>query len=88
MARSSTEAEHKAISNTTVELLWLQFLLRDLGLHQSHPPRPWCDNIGATYLTTNPIFLARTKHVEINFHFVRDKVATKALEIRFIFGKD
>jgi hypothetical protein len=44
--------------------------------------------MGATYLSANPIFHARTKHIEIDFHFVRERVASKQLEIRFISSKD
>ena len=44
--------------------------------------------MGATYLSANPIFHARTKHIEIDFYFVRERVANKQLEIRFIFSKD
>ena len=52
------------------------------------PPVLWCDNIGATYLIANPLFHARTKHIEIDVHFVRDLVSTKALSICFISSKD
>ncbi|KAF2296275.1 hypothetical protein GH714_037211 [Hevea brasiliensis] len=47
-----------------------------------------CDNVGATYLTANPIFHSRIKHVEVDYHFVRDKVANKDLQVRYISSKD
>jgi hypothetical protein len=85
---SSTESEYKALANATAELIWIQALLGELRVIQKYPPVLWCDNIGATYLSANPVFHARTKHIEIDFHFVRERVAQKLLEIRFISSKD
>ena len=72
---SSTEAEYKALADGTTEVLWLRYLLIDLCFSPSSVATIWCDNLGATYLSVNPIFHARTKHVEVDYHFVCDRVA-------------
>ena len=88
VSRSSTEAEYKAIANVTAKVIWLQSLLKELGVFQDRSPVLWCDNLGATCPTTNLMFHARTKHIEVDFHFVHEQVAHKAMEVRFISSKD
>jgi hypothetical protein len=48
----------------------------------------WCDNIGAKYLSANLVFHARTKHIEVDYHFVRERVAMKLLNIVYVSTKD
>lgn len=88
VSRSSTEAEYKALANGTAEATWVQSLLKELQVAQPRAPVLWCDNLGATYLTANPVFHARTKHIEVDFHFVREKVAMGALDVRFVSSAD
>ena len=88
VSRSSTEAEYKALANGVAEAIWINSLLKELGVTRQRTPILWCDNLGATYLTANPVFHARTKHIEIDFHFVRERVAKGALDVRFISSSD
>ena len=84
VSRSSTEAEYKSLANATAEVIWVESLLEELGIKNNRISCLWCDNLGATYLSANPVFHARTKHIEIVYHFVRERVAHKLLEVRFI----
>jgi len=88
VARSSTEAEYQALVDGTAEVIWLLHLLTDLQILSASAPIIWCDNLGATYSSANPVFHARTKHVEVDYHFVRDRVAKKEIQIRFISSQD
>lgn len=82
VSRSSTEAEYKSVANATTEVMWIQKLLEELGVESPKVAQLWCDNIGATYLAANPVFHARTKHIEVDYHFVGERVARKLLSIQ------
>lgn len=69
-------------------MIWVEPLLKELGVQLKEKPCLWCDNLGATYLSANPVFHVRTKHIGIDFHFVRERVANKFLEVKFISSKD
>ena len=84
MARSSTEAEYCGVALGSCELLWVQSLLRELGFVLHVPAIVWCDNIGAIYLSANPVFHGRTKHVDVDVHFVRDLVKKGRITIRYL----
>jgi hypothetical protein len=88
VSRSSTEEEYKTLANATAEIMWVQSLLQELKIRAPRTAKIWCDNIGAKYLSANPVFHGRTKHIEIDYHFVRERVAHKQLEVEFVSTKD
>ncbi|GKG17277.1 ribonuclease H-like domain-containing protein, partial [Tanacetum coccineum] len=75
ISRSSAEAEYQDIANVVAETVWLQKLLRELHTPLLNATLVYCDNISAVYLCANPARHQRTKHIEIDIHFVRDMVA-------------
>jgi len=91
VALSSCEAEYIAECEAAKEAIWLQRLLCQLRVDcsQSNTPRPvniLGDNRGALALAKNPIFHARTKHVDIRYHFVREKVEERLIKMEWIAG--
>ena len=75
ISRSSAEAEYRAVANAVAETSWLRNLLCELLYPPLTATLVYCDNANAVYLSTNPVQHQRTKHIEIDIHFVRDKVA-------------
>jgi hypothetical protein len=71
---SSTEAEYQALCAATCEVVWVRRLLQDVGEEQKEPTMIRCDNQSSINIANNPIFHARTKHVEAQYHFVREKL--------------
>jgi hypothetical protein len=68
------------------EGVWIESVLKKIGVHQPKLPILWFDNLGATYLSTNLVFPARSKHSEVDFHFVREKVALGVLDVQFVLS--
>ena len=75
VSRSSAEAEYRAVANAVAEATWLRQLLTELHTPLRKTTLVYCDNISAIYMSKNPVQHQRTKHVEIDLHFVRERVA-------------
>lgn len=80
VARSSAEAEYRAMAFTICEVLWLHLLLKELGLTHSATTTLNCDNKAALSIVANPVHHERTKHVHIVCHFIREKQASGAIK--------
>ncbi|KAI5312002.1 hypothetical protein L3X38_041175 [Prunus dulcis] len=84
VSRSSTEAEYRALANTAADLSWIRQVLLDLKLFLPNAPTMYCDNLSALALSSNPVYHSRIKHLDIDFHFVREKVQRKDLIVQYI----
>ncbi|GJX49867.1 ribonuclease H-like domain-containing protein [Tanacetum coccineum] len=81
LSRSSAEAEYRGVANAVAETCWLRNLLRELHTPLSTATLVYCDNVSAVYLSSNPVQHQRTKHIEIDIHFVRDLVAAGHIRV-------
>jgi hypothetical protein len=75
VSRSSAEAEYRAVANAVAETTWIRQLLRELHQPLHRATIVFCDSISAVYMSANPVQHQRTKHIELDLHFVRERVA-------------
>ncbi|GJX48135.1 cysteine-rich receptor-like protein kinase 8 [Tanacetum coccineum] len=87
ISRSLVEAEYRAMALTCYEVTWFVSLLKDLGIKNLEPVDPFCGNQAALYIVANPIFHARTKHIEVDCHYVRDQLKTGIIKPSYVHTK-
>ncbi|RVX08874.1 Retrovirus-related Pol polyprotein from transposon RE2 [Vitis vinifera] len=87
VARSSAEAEYRAMALTTCELIWLRHLLRELRFGKDEQMKLICDNQAALHIASNPVFHERTKHIEVDCYFIREKIASGCVATSFVNSK-
>ncbi|RVW62757.1 Retrovirus-related Pol polyprotein from transposon RE1 [Vitis vinifera] len=88
VARSSAEAEYRAMALATCELIWLRHLLQELRFGKDEQMKLICDNQAALHIASNPVFHERTKHIEIDCHFIREKIASGCIATSFVNSND
>jgi hypothetical protein len=88
VALSSTEAEYIGATITACEVVWLQKLLSDLGQSMDAHVVIYCDNISSILLANNPVYHARTKHIEVHYHFIKKKVIAKEIDLIHVSTED
>lgn len=81
---SSTESEYRSMASVVADILWIKSLFRELNIKIVTAPRVLCDNQGAVFLSANPILHARTKHLELDLHFVREKAIRGEIQVQHI----
>ena len=79
VSRSSAESTYRAMADTTSDMLWIKSLLIELSFPPPFPMKMYCDNEAATFITSNDTFHMRTKHIEIDCHFIRQYVTDGTL---------
>ena len=89
VARSSTEAEYRSVAATAAEILWMKTVLQELHVPIGNSTLViLCDNQSTVALSHNPVLHARTKHMELDIFFVREKVVQKELLVQHILALD
>ena len=84
MARSNVETKYRAMTLATCKLIWLKQLLQELGFGKDEQMTFVCDNQATLHIASNPVFHERTKHIEVDCHFIREKIASRCMTTSFV----
>nr|GFC06203.1 ribonuclease H-like domain-containing protein [Tanacetum cinerariifolium] len=87
LSRSSAKAEYCGVASVVAKTCWLRNLLRELHTPLSFATLVYCDNVSVVYLSCNPVQHQRTKHIEIDIHFVRDLVAAGQVRVLHVSSR-
>ena len=85
VVRSSAKAEYRAMTWATYELIWLKQLFQKLRFGNDGQMTLVCDNQATLHIASNPVFQERTKHIEADYHFLREKIASRCMTTSFIY---
>ena len=88
ISRSSTESEYRALGSASCEIILILKVLHDLGYSKLVPVDLLCDNESAIKLALNPIFHDKTKHFEVDVHFIREKIAKCVIQLVKVESKE
>ena len=88
IANSTAEAEYYAAGHASREIDWLRSLLKEIGFEQFDPTPLLCDKKSAMLMVQNPVFHNRTKHIDINYHYLRQLYQAKVIELRSVRSED
>ncbi|XP_038687471.1 uncharacterized mitochondrial protein AtMg00810-like [Tripterygium wilfordii] len=88
VSRSSAEVEYRAMASAVSEMSWIHNLLKELQIKAIYPMDLYCDNQAAIHIATNPVFHERTKHIELDLHFTRDKVQEGLIKLAHLRTAD
>ncbi|WKA05169.1 hypothetical protein VitviT2T_023150 [Vitis vinifera] len=84
ISRLSTKVEYRSLASLVAEITWLQSLLSEIKITLPTPPVIWCDNLNTVMLACNPVLHSRTKHIEFDLYFVREKVLQRKVSIQHV----
>jgi hypothetical protein len=84
VALSTAESEYIALCVAIREAVWLRKLLPDLFGHEMDSTIIHCDNQSCVKLSENPVFHDKLKHIEIKYHYIKDKVQRKAVHVQYL----
>ena len=85
---STCEVEHVVATSSVCHVIWLRTLLKKLGLPQEEPSEICVVNKSTIALSKNPVFHDRSKHIDTRYHFIRECIARKKVQIKYVKSQD